>query len=115
MKDGRFAAEMEWGTKVRGHYEVVAPPDLIAMRWDFDDDAVPFPGRQLVGYLRFAPAGRGCHVEVHQWAADGTQAEFLSAAWSMVLGRLREHAEHRSAGPRSRRPKRGRRRGGSPG
>ncbi len=107
LKDGRFAAEMEWGTTVRGHYEVVAPPALIAMRWDFDDDAVPFPGRQLVGYLRFDPTGDGCRVEVHQRAADDTQAEFLTAAWSMVLGRLREHAEHRSAGPRARRPKRG--------
>src|SRR5262249_48735036 len=44
LRDGRFAAELEWGTKVRGHYEVVAAPLLIALRWDFDDDAVPLPG-----------------------------------------------------------------------
>ncbi len=107
IRDGRFAAELEWGTRVRGHYEVIAAPQLIAMLWDFDDDAVPFPGRQLVGYLRFEPTPRGSRIEVHQRAADATQAEFLSAAWSMVLGRLREHAERNSpARPRARRPKR---------
>jgi DNA-binding transcriptional ArsR family regulator/uncharacterized protein YndB with AHSA1/START domain len=107
LRDGRFAAELEWGTRVRGRYEVVAPPDLIAMRWDFDDDAVPVPGRELVGYLRFEPLPDGCRIEVHQRAADATQAEFLSAAWSMVLGRLREHAES-GVSPRRRpaRPKR---------
>lgn len=109
ITDGRFSAVMEWGTHVRGHYEVVAPPDLIAMRWDFDDDAVPVPGRQLVGYLRFSPVGRGTRVEVHQNARDAEQASFLAAAWSMVLGRLREHADQLPGarrGPRARRSKR---------
>jgi DNA-binding transcriptional ArsR family regulator/uncharacterized protein YndB with AHSA1/START domain len=109
IADGRFAAELEWGTKVRGHYAIVAPPHLIAVRWDFDDDAVPVPGRQLVGYVRFFDRRGGCRVEVHQRAADAEQARFLSAAWSMVLGRLRQHAEaeHPSSGTRRRpRPKR---------
>jgi uncharacterized protein YndB with AHSA1/START domain len=53
IRSGRFRATLEWGTEVRGTYEVVSPPDLIAMRWDFDDDAVPLPGRtSLVAYLR---------------------------------------------------------------
>jgi DNA-binding transcriptional ArsR family regulator len=30
--DGRFSAQLEWGTKVRGHYEVTAAPALIALR-----------------------------------------------------------------------------------
>ncbi len=108
IHDGHFAADLEWGTRVRGRYEVVAPPELIAMRWDFDDDAVPVPGRQLVGYLRFHPLGSGTRVEVHQAAADARQAEFLTVAWSMVLGRFTEHAVGRAAptGPRSPRPKR---------
>ena len=77
------------------------------MRWDFEDDAVPVPGRELVGYLRFEPQRAGCRVEVHQRAQDATQAEFLTAAWSMVLGRFREHAEGSAkTGPRPRRPKR---------
>ena len=67
IEDRRFAAELEWGTRVRGHYEVVAPPELIAMRWDFEDDDVPLPGAQLVGYLRFFPtdpvAGSSCTSE----------------------------------------------------
>lgn len=92
IDDGRFATQLEWGTKVRGRYEVVAPPELIAMRWDFDDDAVPVPGRELVGYLRFHAVAVGCRVEVHQAASDAAQAEFLSVAWSLVLGRLVEHA-----------------------
>lgn len=108
IEAGRFAAELEWGTRVRGHYEVVAPPDLIAMRWDFADDAVPLPGAQLIGYLRFHPAAIGCRVELHQWASDAAQAEFLTVAWSMVLGRFTEYTTHGSAahGRRSSRPKR---------
>jgi DNA-binding transcriptional ArsR family regulator/uncharacterized protein YndB with AHSA1/START domain len=108
IDDGRFRAELEWGTKVRGRYEVVAPPDLIAMRWDFDDEAVPVPGRQLVGYLRFHAVGTGCRIEVHQGASDAAQAEFLSVAWSLVLGRLAEHAASNGRAPKRRpaRPKR---------
>ena len=105
IRDGRFKAEMEWGTQVRGNYEVVSPPDLIAMRWDFDDDETPVPGWQLVGYLRFFDAGDGCRVEVHQAAGDAEQAEFLTAAWSMVLGRFTEHASGLHRPPRRPRPK----------
>ena len=103
IEDGRFSARLEWGTRIRGRYEVVAPPDLIAMRWDFDDDAVPVPGRELVGYLRFQPRSAGCRIEVHQEAADAQQAEFLSVAWSLVLGRLAEHAAHHGEPPKRRR------------
>ncbi len=107
IRDRRFRATLEWGTQVRGTYEVVSPPDLIAMRWDFDDDAVPVPGRQLVGYLRFFPTPPGCRVEVHQAAETPAQAEFLTAAWSMVLGRFKEYADQdrRPLRPRPRRPK----------
>ena len=76
IEDGRFATRLEWGTRVRGRYEVVAPPDLIAMRWDFDDDDIPMPGSQLVGYLRFTPSASGCHLELHQQAQDAAQAQF---------------------------------------
>ncbi len=109
IRDGQFAADLEWGTRVRGRYEVVAPPELVAMRWDFDDDAVPVPGRQLVGYLRFHRQTPGTHIEVHQAAADAQQAEFLTVAWSMVLGRFTEHAVGRGqpTGRRRRRPKTG--------
>ena len=99
ITDGRFSAQLEWGTKVRGHYEAMAAPSLIALRWDFDDDAIPVPGRQLVGYLRFFEEPAGCRVEVHQRAADPRQATFLSTAWSMVLGRLKEYVEQPPAGP----------------
>ena len=104
----RFAAELEWGTRVRGFYEVVAPPDLIAMRWDFADDDIPVPGAQLVGYLRFHPTATGCLVELHQRAENPEQAEFLTVAWSMVLGRFTEYATGGNAtrGPRPSRPKR---------
>lgn len=109
LRDGRFSAELEWGTAVRGRYEVVAPPSLIAMRWDFEDAAVPVPGAQLVAYLRFAPTEVGTHVEVHQHAPTAEQAEFMVVAWSLVLGRLSEH-HRRADGSRStrraRRPKR---------
>jgi DNA-binding transcriptional ArsR family regulator/uncharacterized protein YndB with AHSA1/START domain len=111
LHDGRFSAELEWGTTVRGHYEVVAPPSLIAMRWDFEDDAIPVPGAQLVAYLRLAPTDGGTRVEVHQHAPTQEQAEFLVSAWSLVLGRLAEHHRRSSAARsmrRARRPKRDR-------
>jgi DNA-binding transcriptional ArsR family regulator/uncharacterized protein YndB with AHSA1/START domain len=90
INDGRFAATMEWGTEVRGTYEVVFPPQLIVMRWDFEDDNVPVPGRQLTGYLRITPGpGGGSHVEVHQLVESPQQAEFMQVAWTTVLGRLK--------------------------
>ena len=86
----RFAATMEWGTEVRGTYEVVSPPDLIVMRWDLDDDNVPVPGQELTGYLRVRPGQpSGAHVEVHQLVNDGGQAQLMEAAWRTVLGRLK--------------------------
>jgi hypothetical protein len=33
----------------------------------------------------------GCRVEVHQSARDAEQAQSMTAAWSMVLGRFKEH------------------------
>jgi DNA-binding transcriptional ArsR family regulator/uncharacterized protein YndB with AHSA1/START domain len=108
IRDRRFRATMEWGTQIRGVYEIVSPPDLIAMRWDFDDDDIPVPGRELVAYLRMHPTSRGSRVEVHQLAADERQATFLVDAWSMVLGRFASfHAEGAAPPPRrAPRPKR---------
>lgn len=89
IKDGRFAATMEWGTEVRGVYDEMCPPSLLAMRWDFEDDNVPVPGRELVGYLRIQPTpSGGARVEVHQLVEDATEAAFMEAAWGLVLGRL---------------------------
>ena len=77
------------------------------MRWDFEDDATPVPGGQVVGYLRFFATDSGCRVEVHQAAQDAQQGRFLTAAWSMVLGRFKQYAnmDRRAKGPRPRRPK----------
>ena len=91
IDSGRFACTMEWGTRVRGHYEVVCPPDLIVMRWDFDDDNVPVPGGEMSGYLRVSPSSTiagGAHVEVHQLVDTPEQAKFMEFAWRTVLGRL---------------------------
>jgi DNA-binding transcriptional ArsR family regulator/uncharacterized protein YndB with AHSA1/START domain len=112
IKNGRFAATMEFGTEVRGSYDIVAPPELIAMRWDFEDDNVPIPGRELVGYLRIRPRGaKRAQIEVHQLVENPRQAEFMEAAWGMVLGRLRAGVVAASnpsapAAPRPRRKKR---------
>jgi DNA-binding transcriptional ArsR family regulator/uncharacterized protein YndB with AHSA1/START domain len=89
INDGRFAATMEWGTEVRGVYDVVCPPRLLAMRWDFEDDNVPVPGHELVGYLRVEARSKGgARVEVQQLVDDAEQAVFMEAAWGLVLGRL---------------------------
>ena len=76
------------------------------MRWDFDDDAVPIPGRTpLVAYLRVHPTRRGSRVEVHQLANDQQQAAFLTDAWSMVLGRFADAHRHGEAPPTRRAPR----------
>ena len=89
LSDGRFACTMEWGTSVRGRYELVCPPELIVMRWDFDDDNIPVPGGEMTGYLRIQPRPDGAHVEVHQLVDTPAQAEFMEGAWATVLGRLK--------------------------
>lgn len=89
IEDGRFACTLEWGTHVRGRYEIVCPPELIVMCWDFEDDNVPLPGGQMTGYLRVQAAGSGSHVEVHQIVDTASQAEFMENAWMLVLGRLK--------------------------
>lgn len=111
IRDRRFRATLEWGTEVRGTYEVVSAPELIAMRWDFDDDAVPLPGRELIAYLRVQPAGRGSRIEVHQLTDDPAQVPFLTDAWSMVLGRFAQAHGGRRARPVRRPPRPKRRRG----
>jgi uncharacterized protein YndB with AHSA1/START domain len=109
IRNRRFRARLEWGTEVRGMYEVVCPPSLIAMRWSFDDDAIPSPTEGLVAYLRVDQARRGSRVEVHQLAADERQVDFLRAAWSMVLGRFVDAHQGGHVVPvvRPPRPKRG--------
>jgi DNA-binding transcriptional ArsR family regulator/uncharacterized protein YndB with AHSA1/START domain len=111
IDDGRFACTMEWGTNVRGRYELVCPPELIVMRWDFEDDNIPVPGGEMTGYLRIRPLADGAHVEVHQLVDTLTQAEFMEGAWAMVLGRLKAGVADASTpavamAPRPVRPKR---------
>jgi DNA-binding transcriptional ArsR family regulator len=89
IRDGRFSCTMEWGTRVEGLYERVDPPHLIALRWDFDDDNVPIPGGEMVGYMRFSAIESGTHVEVHQLLHAPEHAAFVESAWTMVLGRLK--------------------------
>jgi DNA-binding transcriptional ArsR family regulator/uncharacterized protein YndB with AHSA1/START domain len=108
LDDGHFACTMVFGTVVRGTYEHVVPPALIAFQWDFDDDAVPVPGGERRAYLRFDDRpGGGTHVEVHQLVDDDEQARFMEVAWSMVLGRFKEGVVDASAvRRRATRPKR---------
>jgi uncharacterized protein YndB with AHSA1/START domain len=111
ISDGRFACTLEWGTNVRGRYELVCPPELIVMRWDFDDDNVPIPGGEMTGYLRIQPHADGALVEVHQIVETAAQAEFMEQAWALVLGRLKAGIVPASdfsspMPPRSARPKR---------
>jgi DNA-binding transcriptional ArsR family regulator/uncharacterized protein YndB with AHSA1/START domain len=111
IEDGNFACTTEWGTRVRGRYELVCPPDLIVMRWDFEDDNVPIPGGEMTGYLRVTPGDGGTHVEVHQLVDTPAQAAFMEQAWTMVLGRLKAGVANaistaQEPAPRQPRPKR---------
>src|SRR5437764_4922808 len=106
IENGHFSATMDWGTEVRGHYDVIAKPDLIAMTWDFGGDSVPVPGRQLTAYLRITPISGGARVEVQQLADTDLQASFLTAAWAMVIGRFAAaHRGQRHPAGRKRRAK----------
>lgn len=115
IRDGRFAATMEWGTEIRGRYELVVPPQLIVMQWDFDDFNVPVPGRPMTGYLRVMPLDDGARVEVQQLVDTTEQAEFMEAAWGMVLGRLKRGVVAASdpTSPAVRRPRRAKTRRGA--
>ncbi|HLX50454.1 MAG TPA: metalloregulator ArsR/SmtB family transcription factor [Streptosporangiaceae bacterium] len=111
IADGYFTCTMEWGTQVRGRYEVACPPELIVMRWDFEDNNVPVPGGEMTGYLRVHQRDSGAHVEVHQIVDTASQAEFMESAWALVLGRLRAGVTSAldpgaAVTPRPRRPKR---------
>jgi DNA-binding transcriptional ArsR family regulator/uncharacterized protein YndB with AHSA1/START domain len=99
IEDRNFACTTEWGTRVRGRYELICPPELIVMRWDFEDDNVPIPGGEMTGYLRVTPGGSGAHVEVHQLVDTPVQAEFMQQAWTMVLGRLKAGVASAISGP----------------
>jgi uncharacterized protein YndB with AHSA1/START domain len=105
----QFAATLEWGTEVRGRYEIVVPPQLIVMSWDFDDGNIPVPGRPLTGYLRVHPHGDGSRVVVHQVVSTSDRATFMEGAWAMVLGRLEANVvsalEGSAPPPRQRRRK----------
>ena len=86
--DGRFAATLEWGTEVRGRYELVCAPELIVMNWDLGEQ-VPVPGEEHRGYARFTDtAGGGSRVQIDQLVDTAEQAAFMRRAWGFVLGRL---------------------------
>lgn len=91
ITDGRFACETERGIRVRGIYDVVAPPTLLAMRWDFDAQDVPVPADLRTAYLRVLPTATGSRVDVHQFVADPDEARDTRNAWSAVLTRYRDH------------------------
>ena len=113
IDDGVFSATMEWGTEIRGRYELVAPPRLIVMSWDFDEGNVPVPGRPLTGYLHVRGAvsevATGSRVEVHQLVETPQQAAFMEAAWGLVLGRLKTNLVDAIAGSSTRRTTRSKR------
>jgi uncharacterized protein YndB with AHSA1/START domain len=89
LEGNRFACTMEWGTTVRGTYDLVHPPALLAISWDFDDVSIPVPGAALPAYLRFESSNHGCRVEVAQFVETRVQADFMETAWTLVLGRLK--------------------------
>lgn len=89
LEGGVFAARMEWGTQVRGRYEVLAEPHFIHFAWDLADDGAPAPGGELPAYVHIEALPRGrARVEARQVVNDREQATLMDAAWGMVLGRL---------------------------
>jgi DNA-binding transcriptional ArsR family regulator len=108
IEDGRFSTTMEWGSELRGRYNIVVPNELIALHWDIEDENVPLPGQAQIGYMRFFPRDPGCRVEVHQIVENQKQADFMSIAWSLALGRFKQSVAHDNSNggqPRAPRPK----------
>jgi DNA-binding transcriptional ArsR family regulator/uncharacterized protein YndB with AHSA1/START domain len=93
LRNRRFTCALPWGRVVRGFYDIVVEPELIAMRWDFDSGAVPVPGSEMIGYLRFRPKAHGTHVEAQQLIDTQEHAVFMQRVWSWVLGNF--EASHR--------------------
>lgn len=90
LVDGHFAAEMEWGLRVRGTYDHVIAPSLIVMTWDFEAEQVPVPGAGQRAYLEIMPCAVGCHVELHQFVRSETEANYMQRAWGVMLARFRD-------------------------
>lgn len=101
IRKGRFSCDLEWGTNIRGWYDHVIAPSLIALRWNFSDIGIPVPGYELVAYMRFSEVeatetsqrlenGQSCcatRIDVHQVVDDPAHVHFMQTAWAMVLGR----------------------------
>ncbi len=89
---GHFSCRMEFGTQVRGTYDLVNEPSLIAMHWDFDDGTIPVPGAGHRALLVVWPGdtARDCRVELHQYADDPERLHRLERAWRLVLDRFAE-------------------------
>ena len=81
-----FTCMLPWGRTVRGFYDATVATSLIAMRWDFETDAVPVPGHELTAYLRFDRWGRGTRIEVQQLIGSDDHAVFMERVWTWVLG-----------------------------
>ncbi len=111
LVDGHFAAEMEWGLRVRGAYDHVIAPCLIVMTWDFEADQVPVPGAGQRAYLEITPRPGGCHLELHQLVRSATEARYMERAWGVMLARFRDGVRAAldpqvAVAPRPRRPRR---------
>ena len=89
LEGGVFAATMEWGTTVRGRYELLVEPCFIHFVWDVADHDTPAPGGELPAYIHIdALPRRRARVEARQHVRDSGQIPFMEAAWGVVLGRL---------------------------
>ena len=110
LVDGHFAAEMEWGLRVRGTYDHIIEPSLIVMTWDFEAEQVPVPGAGRRAYLEISPHRDGCRVVLRQLVQSDTEARYMERAWGVMLARFRDGVRgaldpHVAVLPRPRRPR----------
>jgi DNA-binding transcriptional ArsR family regulator len=91
IADGRFSCTTESGLRIRGTYDVISPPELLAMQWTFQSDEIPIPTNSRRAYLWVRPTADGSRVEVEQLARDEDEARVLGGAWATVLDRFHEH------------------------
>lgn len=94
IEDGRFSASLPFGQVVRGVYRHVCAPSLIDMAWDFGAEDVPAPGKLHSAHLLILPgADGGARMNVTQFIASPDQAEYMTLAWTYVLGCFAERLE----------------------
>lgn len=92
--ESQFSATLPFGQNVRGVYLHTCAPSLIVMAWNFGFQDVPLPGDLQRAHLLLTPTDLdGCAMEVTQFVASPDHGQYMTLAWTYVLGCFSERVE----------------------